>query len=39
LKLFPYTPMFGSNTKKKGYNETFWIVFIKYRPEKQLVEG
>lgn len=39
IKLMPYPPLFGSNTKKKGYNETFWIVFIKYRPEKPLLEG
>ena len=33
LKLMPYPPLFGSNVKKRNYNETFWIVFLKYRPE------
>jgi SAM-dependent methyltransferase len=29
LKLCPYKPMFGSNTKSKGKTENFWILFIK----------
>lgn len=36
LKLFPYKPMFGSNTKSKGHTANFWIVFIKYRLESSL---
>jgi hypothetical protein len=39
IKLMPYQPLFGSNTKSKGKTANFWIVFIKYRPEKQLLEG
>lgn len=30
IKLFPYKPMFGSNTKSKGHTANFWILFIKY---------
>ena len=30
LKLFPYQPLFGSNTRSKVYTANFWIVFLKY---------
>ena len=30
LKLFPYQPLFGSNTRSKGKTSMFWILFIKY---------
>lgn len=36
LKLFPYKPLFGSNTKSKGHTANYWIVFLKYRMEKEL---
>ena len=36
LKLFPYKPFFGSNTKSKGYTQNFWIVFIKNDMNKKL---
>lgn len=36
LKLFPYKPLFGTNTKAKGWHGNYWIVFIKHRFEKQL---
>ena len=36
LKLFPYKPLFGSNTKSKGHTANFWIVFIKHRYEQEL---
>ncbi|MFW6172608.1 MAG: SAM-dependent methyltransferase [Elusimicrobiota bacterium] len=36
LKLFPYEPLFGSNTKSKGHTATFWILFIKHRLEETL---
>jgi len=38
LKLFPYKPLFGSNTKSKGHTANFWILFIKHRFEKKLIE-
>ena len=30
IKLVPYPPLFGSNTKSKGHTANFWIVFLKY---------
>jgi len=36
LKLFPYKPLFGSNTKSKGHTQNFWIVFIKHKMEEEL---
>lgn len=36
LKLCPYTPLFGSNTKSKGHTQNFWILFIKYNVNKDL---
>ena len=30
LKLCPYKPLFGSNTKSKGHTQNFWICFLKY---------
>ena len=36
LKLCPYPPMFGSNTKSKGKTQNFWILFIKYDINKKL---
>jgi len=38
IKLFPYPPLFGSNTKGKGHTANFWIIFLKYRCEKPLEE-
>jgi SAM-dependent methyltransferase len=34
IKLCPYSPMFGSNTKSKGHTANFWILFIKYNVNK-----
>jgi len=36
LKLFPYKPLFGSNTKSKGHTANYWIVFIKHKLEQEL---
>ena len=36
IRLFPYRPLFGSNTKSKGYTANYWIVFLKYRSEQTL---
>lgn len=36
IKLMPYRPLFGSNTKSKGYTANYWILFIKYKSEKPL---
>jgi len=36
IKLFPYPPLFGSNTKSKGHTENYWIVFIKYNVNQNL---
>lgn len=30
IKLCPYSPLFGSNTKSKGHTEHFWVLFIKH---------
>lgn len=38
LKLFPYKPLFGSNTKSKGHTSNFWILFLKYNIDKSLKE-
>jgi len=38
LKLFPYKPLFGSQTKSKGYTQTFWILFIKHRLETDITK-
>ncbi len=38
IKLIPYPPLFGSNTKSKGHTANFWIVFLKYNLNKQLLE-
>jgi len=37
LKLFPYRPLYGSQMGTR--NHLYWIVFIKNRPEKPLLEG
>ena len=39
LKLSPYPPMFGSNTKSKGHTANYWILFIKYDVNQKLIEG
>ena len=38
LKLFPYKPLFGSNSKSKRKNSAniYWIVFLKYKENKEL---
>jgi len=36
IKLMPYSPLFGSNTKSKGHTANFWIVFIKYNVNRRL---
>ena len=36
IKLCPYPPMFGSNTKSKGHTQNFWILFIKYDLNQKL---
>ncbi|HUS99624.1 MAG TPA: SAM-dependent methyltransferase [Candidatus Thermoplasmatota archaeon] len=36
IKLVPYQPLFGSNTKSKGHTANYWIVFLKYRMDKTL---
>lgn len=36
IKLFPYKPMFGINTKSKGHTANWWILFIKHKLEKDL---
>ena len=38
LKLFPYPPLFGTNSDsiRKSSGKIYWIVFIKHRFEKQL---
>jgi len=36
LKLCPYPPLFGSNTKSKGHTANFWILFIKHNVNKDL---
>lgn len=38
LKLFPYSPMFGSNTKSKRHTQNYWILFIKYDVNMKLTE-
>ena len=38
LKLIPYKPLFGSNTKSKGHTSNFWILFLKYNIDKSLKE-
>ena len=38
IKLCPYPPMFGSNTKSKGHTENFWILFLKYNVNKTVGE-
>ena len=30
IKLCPYPPLFGSNTKSKGRTANYWILFLKY---------
>lgn len=30
IKLMPYPPLFGSNTKSKGHTANYWILFLKY---------
>ena len=37
LSLFPYPPVFGTRTGQS--NKNHWIVFIKYRLDKTLMEG
>jgi len=36
IKMMPYPPLFGSNTKSKGHTQNFWILFIKYDLNKKL---
>ena len=36
IKLAPYPPLFGSNTKSKGHTQNFWILFIKYDVNSKL---
>jgi len=36
IKLFPYKPLFGSNTKSKGHTANYWILFIKHKLEQEL---
>lgn len=38
IKLFPYKPLFGSNTKSKGKTSNFWILFIKHSFDNNLEE-
>lgn len=38
LKLFPYPPLFGSNTKSKGHTANYWIVFLKHDVNMKLNE-
>ena len=37
IKLAPYPPLFGSNTKSKGHTQNFWILFLKYDVNKKLL--
>lgn len=37
IKLCPYPPLFGSNTKSKGHTANFWILFLKYDVNKKLI--
>jgi hypothetical protein len=34
IKMCPYPPLFGSNTKGRGHTANFWIMFIKYNVNK-----
>lgn len=36
IKLCPYPPLFGSNTKSKGHTANFWILFLKYNVNENL---
>jgi len=36
IKLCPYPPLFGSNTKSKGHTQNFWILFLKHNVNKNL---
>ncbi len=36
IKLCPYPPLFGSNTKSKGHTSNFWILFIKHNVNSNL---
>lgn len=38
IKLCPYPPLFGSNTKSKGHTSNFWILFLKHNVNKSLEE-
>jgi len=38
IKLMPYPPLFGSNTKSKGYTANYWILFLKYDVNLKLDE-
>lgn len=38
IKLMPYQPLFGSNTKSKGHTANYWIVFLKYDVNMKLTE-
>jgi len=38
IKLCPYPPLFGSNTKSKGHTKNFWILFLKYNVNKTINE-
>ena len=38
IKLCPYPPLFGSNTKSKGKTANFWILFLKHSIDNKLTE-
>jgi len=38
LKLCPYPPLFGSNTKSKGKTANFWILFLKHSVDNKLTD-
>ena len=37
FKLFPYKPLFGSNTKGRGHTANFWVLFIKHNVNQDLL--
>lgn len=38
IKMCPYPPLFGSNTKSKGHTANFWILFLKHDVNNKLGE-
>ena len=38
IKLCPYPPLFGSNTKGRGHTANFWILFLKHNIDKNLLD-